>query len=64
MTERLAYKPAELAEALGCSRAKAYELIASKEIESIKIGKDTRVPIACVQKWMAKQLKASAARER
>jgi len=59
MTERLAYKPTELAEALGCSRAKAYELIATKEIESIKVGKDTRVPVASVQKWMAKQLKAA-----
>ena len=62
MTERLAYKPAELAEALGCSRAKAYELIASREIESIKVGTDTRVPVSCVQKWMAKQLKAATAK--
>lgn len=59
MTERLAYKVSEVAEALNCSRAKAYELVSSGELESIKVGKDTRVPVTSLKAWMTKQLKAA-----
>ena len=60
MVERLALKPLEVAEALGCSRAKAYELIASGEIESIKVGTDTRVPVTSLKAYVVKKLKTTA----
>ena len=37
------YKIKEVAEALNCSRSKTYELIASRELPSITIGKSRRV---------------------
>ena len=56
MTERLLYKPQEAAEAIGVSRARAYELIASGKIPSIKIGGSIRVPVAALQDWIAREL--------
>lgn len=38
MMERLLYKPAEVGELIGVSRARAYELIAAGVIPSIRIG--------------------------
>ncbi len=55
-TERLAYRPAEVGEAIGVSRSKAYELIAAGEIPSVKVGGCVRVPVAALQAWIARQL--------
>jgi len=62
MIERLALKPVELAEALNCSRAKAYDLIASGEIPTIQVGADRRVTLAAVKAWMARQEKKGKVR--
>jgi len=56
MTERLLYKPAEVGEAIGVSRAKAYELIAAGSIPHIKVGSSIRVPIDSLRAWVAQQL--------
>jgi excisionase family DNA binding protein len=58
---KLLLRPGEVAEAIGCSRAKAYELIAKKEIPAIKIGNSLRVPVTALQKWIDEQLAASIA---
>jgi excisionase family DNA binding protein len=54
-TERLLLRPTEVAEAIGVSRSKAYELIASREIPSIKVGSSVRVPTEALRAWIAKQ---------
>lgn len=59
MGERLVYKVTEAAELLNCSRAKAYEMVQSGELESIKVGKDQRVTAAGLQAYIKKQLKAA-----
>lgn len=59
MTNRLALKPAEAAEAIGIGRSKTYELIARGEIPSIRVGGCVRVPIAALQSWIDSQLAAN-----
>jgi excisionase family DNA binding protein len=54
--EKLLLRVPEAAEALGCSRAKAYELIASGEIPSIKIAGLVRVPLEGLREEMKKRL--------
>jgi len=44
--ERLAVKVTDLHDLIGVSRSKAYEMVASGEIPSIRIGKSIRVPVA------------------
>jgi excisionase family DNA binding protein len=63
MSDKLLFRPVEAAEAIGVSRARAYELIAAGELPSIRIGTSIRVPVdalrALVQQKLAKQAKAS-----
>jgi excisionase family DNA binding protein len=53
---RLLLRPAEVAEAVGVSRAKAYELIAAGQIPSVKLGGCIRVPLAALEHWIAQQI--------
>lgn len=53
--DRLLLRPVEVAEQLGIGRSKAYELIASGEIPSVKIGATVRVPVDALRDWVAKQ---------
>ena len=41
--ERLAWKPVEFAEALGVSRAKAYEILAAHPELTVRVGSSMRV---------------------
>ncbi len=50
--ERLLYRPREAAAATGLSPAKFYQLIASGEIPSVKIGKSRRVPVEALRAWV------------
>lgn len=52
MTERLLLRPAEVAESIGVSRARAYELIAAGEIPSVKIGTSIRVSVQALRAWI------------
>ncbi len=61
MAERLLYRPTEAADAIGVSRARAYELIAAGVIPSIRIGSSIRVPVAALNEWIARQLAESRA---
>ena len=53
---KLLLRPAEAADRLGVSRAKAYELIASGTIPSIRVGSSLRVPVDALKTWIASQL--------
>jgi excisionase family DNA binding protein len=55
-TEKLLYRPAEAADVIGVSRARAYELIAAGVIPSIKIGTSVRVPVGALREWVERQL--------
>ncbi len=54
--DRLLYRPAEAGEAIGVSRARAYELIAAGTIPSIRIGSSIRVPVEALRQWVSAQL--------
>ena len=62
MTDRMLYRPAEAADAIGVSRARAYELIAEGVIPSIRIGSSIRVPVDALRTWVNQQLEQQAAR--
>jgi excisionase family DNA binding protein len=53
---RLLLRPNEAAELLGVSRSRAYELIASGQVPSIRIGASVRVPVDALRTWIAQQL--------
>jgi excisionase family DNA binding protein len=55
VTERLAYRVNEAADAIGISRARAYELIAEGVIPSIRIGSSIRVPVDQLKALIAKR---------
>jgi excisionase family DNA binding protein len=57
--ERLAYRVGEFAEAIGVSRSKAYELVASGEVPSIRIGSSRRVPVTALREWIDRQVSAN-----
>ncbi len=50
--EKLLLKPMEVTEALGISRARVYELIASKELPCVRIGRSVRVPAEALKHWI------------
>lgn len=62
MIDRILLRPEEAAAAIGVSRSKAYELIASKQIPSVRIGASVRVPIQALREWIESQLESSTAR--
>jgi excisionase family DNA binding protein len=53
--DRMLLRPVEVAEALGISRSKAYELIAAGTIPSVRIGGGIRVPVDGLRAWIARQ---------
>ena len=56
--DRILYRPAEAAEAIGVSRSRIYELINSGTIPSIRVGNTVRVPVADLEKWVSDQVAA------
>ena len=59
MDNKLLYRVTEAADAISVSRARAYELIASGVIPSIKVGGSIRVPVDALREWIAKQRTAA-----
>jgi excisionase family DNA binding protein len=51
----LMLKRTEVAEQLRISRAKAYALIAAKDIPSIRVGSSVRVSTDALREWIAKK---------
>jgi excisionase family DNA binding protein len=54
--DKLLLRPTEAAEAIGIGRSKVYELLASAELPSIRIGGSVRVPVDALRKWIDQQL--------
>lgn len=63
-TERLLLRPDEAANAIGVSRAKIYDLIARRQLPSVKVGCSIRVPVGALKEWIDAQLKAEASEAR
>lgn len=56
MADRLLYRVPEAADAIGVSRARAYELIAAGEIPSIRLGSSIRVPVEELRSVVARKV--------
>jgi excisionase family DNA binding protein len=56
MPDRILYRPSEAADAIGVSRARAYELIAAGIIPSVRIGTTIRVPVDALRSWIDRQV--------
>jgi excisionase family DNA binding protein len=54
--DKLLLRPVEAAEAIGIGRSKIYELLASGELPSIRIGGSVRVPVDALRAWIARQV--------
>lgn len=53
--EKLLLKPSEVTQVLGIGRSLVYELIARKEIPSVRLGRCIRVPSESLQRWLRDQ---------
>ena len=62
--EKLLLKPSEVAQILGIGRSLIYELIARKEIPSIRLGRCIRVPSESLQRWLKSQESQSSEAQR
>jgi excisionase family DNA binding protein len=58
--ERLLLRPLEAAEMIGVGRSKVYELLASGDLPSIRIGGSVRVPLDALRAWIDRQIDESA----
>ena len=55
MSERLLYRVEEVAEMLGLGRSKTYQLVASGELPSVRLGRCVRVPVQALRRWIESQ---------
>lgn len=60
MNDRLMLRPAEVADAIGVSRSKVYELLANHTIPSVLVGSSVRVPVDELRAWIGRQVKAAS----
>jgi len=51
-SQRLLLRIPEVAETLGIGRAKIYELIATGELPTIRVGRAVRISVSTLQKWV------------
>lgn len=54
--DRLLLRPVEAAEIIGIGRSRVYELLASGELPSIRIGTSVRVPVDALKRWIDTRL--------
>lgn len=52
MSDELLYRPERAASLIGVGRATLYELMASGEINSVKIGRSRRIPREALQEYV------------
>ncbi len=50
--EKILLKPFEVGQVLGIGRSLVYELIARREIPSVRLGRCLRVPKESLQQWL------------
>ena len=55
--ERLLMKPMEVAKILGIGRSLVYELIATADLPSIRIGRCIRIPSEDLKNWIKERQK-------
>jgi len=60
MEDRIAYRPLEAAKMLGIGKSKVYELMARKELPSIRLGGSLLIPVQALNQWVEDQLKKTA----
>ncbi len=56
--EKLVLKVSEAGEYLQCGRSRMYEMIATGEIPSIRIGKSIRIPVKALNEWVENRSQA------
>lgn len=61
--DELLLRPNEAARLLSLGRSKLYELVATGELPSVKIGRATRIPVADLQAWVARRSTSGVALE-
>jgi len=54
--ERQLLKVREFADVANISRALAYKLVATGEVQAIKVGADWRVPVTEIEAWISRKL--------
>ena len=54
--DRLLLRPTECADAIGCSRALIYRLLATGELPSVQVGGRLRVPVDKLREWVARKV--------
>ena len=52
MVERLTYSVSEAAEAIGISRSKLYTLLGRGELQSVRVGRRTLIPVQAVLEFL------------
>ena len=52
----LLLRPVEVATKLGISRSKVFELLAARELPSVRIGRSTRIPRSQLDEWIVAQV--------
>ena len=60
--EPILLRVSEAGALLGISRSKAYELVAGRQIPSIRIGSSLRIPLAGLREWVEGQTGTSQER--
>jgi len=60
MDERILLRPEEVAQRLGVSRTLVYELLSSRRLESIHIGRSRRVPVSALDAFVEAQRQEQA----
>ena len=53
--EQLLYKPVQCQEILNLGRSKVYELISTKQLRTVRIGRAIRIPAAALREYIAAQ---------
>jgi excisionase family DNA binding protein len=58
MTDKVLLRPSEAAELLAVGRSRLFELMASGELRSVKIGRSRRVPVAALTEYVERLVEA------
>jgi excisionase family DNA binding protein len=60
--EKLLYSVAEVQELTSLGRTKVYELLQTRALESVRVGRAIRIPAKALLEWVAKQQEATQAK--
>ena len=58
--EPLLFKPADCQELLNVGRSKIYELIALKQLRSVRVGRAIRIPASALREYVERQEQEAA----